>query len=307
MLEIRQIHNRADAEKYISKYNEKESMPEHFFHEEERNRIILGLFQGEKQVGMTYGIYNFGGSIYYQQDFRTDREYRTIPVVVDFYRMVFRWITEKYGAKHIILRTQQENEKEPPIVRLLEKMPDVRIRYKQCQRKVALDARNIDEIRKYRWYQPELLQQKGYEMIPVSDLSAEEMEAFRKKDLSSRNDSGYMPPGLWDKEWDYDPETSRLVVRKGSHEPLGWMTTMRTRLDNTLEIRRYYIQPEERERLLGRAFGVCMLDLITKDFERIEYEVVFGNKQMEMLTGKYFKPYLEFQCFLYIIDVDYCI
>lgn len=307
MLEIREIYNRDDADRYISKYNDKESMPEYFYKEKESDRIILGLFDGEKQVGMTYGIFNFRGSSYSQQDFRTDREYRTVPIIIDFYRMVFRWVTEKYGVKHIVLQVQQEDEKEPPILRLLEKMPEVKVRFKQCRKRILFDIRNIDEIRKFRWYDSELLQKKGYEIISVSDLSEEELEAFRKKDLSHRDDPGYLSPGLWDEDWDYDPENSRLVVKKGSHEPLGWMITMRTKYAGTLAIRRFYVEPEQRSRLLGRPFGIAALELMVKEFKMLEYEVVLGSKAMEMWTERYFQPYLNVQYPVYIIDIEYCI
>ena len=101
----------------------------------------------------------------------------------------------------------------------------------------------------------------------------------------------YLSPGFWEDDMEYDEDTSFALVKKGERTPLGWIITQK-RGEEAVLLRRFFIYKEERKKRLGPAFSTWVLDDIEKKFKYLSYEVVKGNRQMEMFLQCYCKPYL---------------
>lgn len=294
MLELKKITEESAALAAFHKFNPKDrELPAFLFHEPRYEPVVLSLLEDGRQAGLMFGITVPGDTNFYLHHISADRAHADEESLLRLVSEAFQWLRDHYSfLSKVIINLNQEDDREPQIVTLLKKLPGAAIHEVRYIRQVGIKTESFGQLRKFRWYRPDLLEKKGYEAILWRDCDEEEVRKLREAEERRETDADYLSPGIWEEGWDYDPDTSYALVKKGSKKPLGWAVTEGQKGGTAVKIRRYYTKKEERRKLVGHAFGSWMLDRIAERYEVLQYEVLRGNRQMEMFTHNFCRPYL---------------
>lgn len=299
VLELKQITEEAAALAAFHKFSLKNAeLPSFLFHDSRYEPVVLGLSADGRQAGLMYGILVPKEPNFYLHHISTDRAHADEETLLWFFSAAFRWLREHYNIlSKVVISMDQEDDTEPQLLTLLKKLPGAAIHEVRYIRQIGIKTEDFGELRKFRWYRPELMDKKGYEAILWKDCDEKEVRKLREAEEGQETDADYLSPGLWEDSWEYDPDTSYALVKKGSRKPLGWAVTEKQKGGTAVKIRRYYTNKEERRKLVGHAFGSWMLDRIAERYEELQYEVMRGNRQMEMFTHNFCRPHLIFHYF----------
>ena len=293
MLEIRRIESEGEAIAALQKHNPEGIMPEFMFHEPRYQGIVICLLDDGEQAGLAFGVTAKGDPCFYLHHISVGSQYASSKIICSFFELLFVWLREKCERNRMTIVLTQEDVSEPPFLRFLYKIPTCSVEDVVHIRQLGVKTSDFSYLRQFHWYCPELMEKKHCEAIRWKDYDETELQKIRKAEISGQTEAGYLSPGVWDSEWKYDEETSFVLVEKGKKAPLGWIITEKVG-DGIVKLRRFYIYNEARKKLLGPAFSTWVLDVIEQHYDHMYYEVIKGNRQMEMFTNHYCKPILEF-------------
>lgn len=303
MLELRDIYEEEETLELFRSFSEGTELPDFLFHDPRYIRVVKGLYDGEEPLGLAFGVMKEGDSHFYLHHLSMDDACRDVQGAIDFIHGLFRAVHEKHGATKAVVTMHQEDDRKPSVLALLRKLPCETVSELRYIRQIGMKTADFDHLRKLRFYMPERLAQKGYEILPWSQCPPEELQRLREYENAEDKPKDYLSPGLWEEDWSPEPKTSRMLVRKGEKKPVGWMSIEGLSDGKTAKIRRLYIEKNARSNLIGHAFSTKMLDLIAEHYENLYYEIVRGNRQIEAYTDNFCTPVLTinyYQCHIFI-------
>lgn len=280
------------------KFTNDTQLPSFLYHDSRYQEVVLGWFEGEKPVGLFFGVIEEGKPYLFIHHISVGPPRTKVKDAVQFAGCVLQWVREHYSiTKAILTIEQKEDNGEPICLAILKRIPFLKIETSRYFRQIRMRTGGFDVLRTFRWYQPDRLFEKGYEIIPWSDFREEEIQAFHQAEEQQELPSDYLSPGIWESDWDYDPLTSFALVKKGSRVPRGWVVSQTIKSGEVVKVRRLYINKEDRKTLIGHSFGSWVLDAIENNYAQLQYEVAKGNRQMEMFTDKFCSDLLIFDYF----------
>lgn len=294
MCEIKRIDRREDTERYYRILQEDESDLPSFLYEDPRYQPLAVCYQKKgKFAGLSYGIMQKGDCNFYMHYLRLTNSGVILGDVVSFSQKFFDLLMKEYGRKRVVMNIDQNDDTVPQYAKILKTVSNCCLENLTFYRQVGIDTKRFSHFRKFHWYCPGLMDKKGYEAMPLDACKGTWRENLIEKEAKGEVSKDYLSPGVWESGWEYDPNTSYVMVKKGDQHPLGWIVTERVSED-TVKIRRFYIYDEIRRLCLGPSFSTWVLERIEERYGRLLFEVEKGNRQMEMFTNCYCKPILAF-------------
>lgn len=297
MCVIKRIDKREKTEKYYKLLQEDESSLPFFLYEDPRYVPIAVRYQkGKIFAGLACGLMQEGDSNFYLHYLRLSAAATDKRDVIRFSEQLFSFVRDEYKAERIVMNIEQADDSIPVYVKLLKEAPNIDLEKLTFYRQVGVATKDFEHFRQFHWYCPALMEKKGYEAIPVNECQGTWRRKLQEREQRGEIPSDYLSPGMWEDSWVYDPDTSYVLVRKGTDNPIGWIVTERVS-ENMVKLRRFYIYDEARRLCLGPSFSTWVLEKIEERYEKLWFEVEKGNRQMEMFTNCYCKPIMTFDFF----------
>lgn len=293
MLKIKAIEREEEAVAAVKRQNSALRMPEFLFHDRRYQGVVWILLETEQQIGLAFGVAVREESCFYLHHFSIDTKKPDSRQIYWFLEEICIWLREQWQISRMNARIPQKEPGRPLMLQFLERTPFCKVEKVTYIRQLGIRTCDFAYLRQYHWYCPQLLEQKGYEAVPWENYDKEQIRRIRQAELSGQTDGDYLSPGIWETDWAYDGTTSFVLVKKGEITPLGWIVTERTGNARAVRLRRFYIYNAHRKKGLGPAFSTWVLDVIAKQYEYMYFEVVKGNRQMEMFTEHYCRPILD--------------
>lgn len=285
---------------YIKLQGEICTLPQYMYNDDENEKISFLYYKSDRIGGLCFGVLSREKNIFYLRYLRMTYDYSKPLFIKDFIEKFFNYIKIKYNVNKIIIVTKQDDDSESFLTNLIEEIRWCKIEDVAYLRHVGVNTCDFDHFRKNRWYCPELLEKKGYAAVKISEYPKDwQIELIEKEKLHNVPDD-YLSPGIWENYFDYDPDTSYVLLKKGDNRPCGWIVTQREEND-VIKLRRFFIYKKERRACMGPAFSTWVLDEIEKKCRQLQFEVAKGNRQMEMFTECYCKSILAFS--YYKVDI----
>ena len=291
MLKIEIMKDEEEVRKAYREFTKQEVLPEFLFGSYKEESVILGCLENGKLIGIAFGVAQKQSGYFFLHHISLDKEHIKKNILMWYLEAVYEWIGANCQVEKSIIEFRQPDTSEPFIVKYLSKLSSFQISEVVYMHQATLPTESFVKLREKHWYCPWLLEEKGYEAVPVQQCPKEEWEKIREAEERGDTEKDYLSPGFWETDMEYDEDTSFALVKKGERTPLGWIITQK-RGEEAVLLRRFFIYKEERKKRLGPAFSTWVLDDIEKKFKYLSYEVVKGNRQMEMFLQCYCKPYL---------------
>ncbi len=293
MLTIKVIEQEEAAAAAVKRQDPALRMPEFLFHDRRYQGIVWILLEEEQQIGLAFGVAVREESCFYLHHFSIDAKKHGSRKICWFLEEICIWLREKWQISRMNARIPQKEPGRPLLLKFLEQTPSCKVEKVTDIRQLGIRTCDFAYLRQFHWYCPQLLEQKGYAAVPWETYDKGQIRRIRQAELDGRTDEDYLSPGIWETTWEYDAKTSFVLVKQGEITPFGWIVTEQTGNARAVRLRRFYIYDKDRKKGLGPAFSTWALDVIAKHYEYMYYEVVKGNRQMEMFTEHYCKPILD--------------
>lgn len=291
MLKLKEMEQEKEVKDAYEKFTGYNILPPFLFEKPENQRVVLGCFYEEYLIGLMFGVVEEETNCFFLHHISIDKNFTKKSILLWFTKAVFKWLLKYYQIEKAMIEIRQAEDKESFFISYLREVESFRIAEVCYVYQAGLPTEKFAELRKKHWYCPWLLEEKGYEAIPVEECGTEEWQKVKEAEEAGQQEKDYLSPGFWEKNMTYDKVTSFALVKQGTKTPLGWIITEKKE-DAVVLLRRFYIYKEERKKRLGPAFSTWVLDEIEKHYQYLRYEVVKGNRQMEMFLRCYCKPYL---------------
>ena len=288
ILKFFRITNHNNAINIIKRINSGDTLPTFIFNEKyETVFLYISNLQPNEDVGYIYGIVDEKTKTIVFHKIFLAIQYRK----VDNIRLVIQKFAslakQQYQTEFLFLNYTIEDLNNDAYKKIFNKISGFNIvETKALQVKNMYTSIGFDELRKYHWYKPHLLEKKDFIVINWCDLPQDKINALHLAESSNKTENGYLSPFL-DESREYDKETSFALIDNKNEELAGWVICQRT-LENTIKLRRFFIYKDVRERLVGHSFGTYVLDIISTKVQIMSFEVDESNLQMNKITKKYF-------------------
>lgn len=293
MLRIETLDSKEETLALYQRLSKKQTLPLFLYDDSRYRGIAAALTKGMKRIGLGFGVMQ-------QNDPRFYLHYLNVAVkdageseAIFFMETFFRMLRRTYGAQKLFFTVDQNDMSKPALLQLMEKIPGCSLDNLLYVQQFGMLTKDFDYLRQFHWYCPGQLERKQCSAVLWKDFDGGWKEKLCLEEQKGELEEDYLSPGVWEKEWNYDSTTSYVLLKQGRKEPLGWIVTEQLSEDS-VRIRRFYIYKEARKLLLGPAFSTWVLDRISQKYEKLSFEVVPGNRQMEMFAFKYCKPILTF-------------
>lgn len=270
----------------FSRYEDEEKLPEDFFLKRDAQFIMPVLFKEDKQIGMMFGRIDKEHAFCIIDTFYIEKEHAGRRAVVWFLDSALNGLKHRFDIESVQFSIMLTVGQESVISSSLKYLPHIKVTEVKYLRQICVKAEDCAHFKKMRWYRPELLEEKGYELVPWKDASEAHLEGMKAMEESGDHPDDYLAPGILE-EWENDKDTSFLLIRKGCSDPLGWLVTEKNEEEDSLMVRRFYVNQQVRGRMLGYAFLTAALEEIVTRCEKVWYKVERGNRQMERFSNHY--------------------
>jgi hypothetical protein len=265
-------------------------------YEKEKDYITLpiAMHTDQRDIGIICGVVQ--EKQFFLHQFNVVSDYLKTRYLVWFLQAVFEFIQTEYNCNCVYINERGSQKKETVFTKLIDKIPFCEIEKIEGLQKFQIATKDFDYFRKFRWYYPEYLKNYPFQIIPWKDYSPEWKQKIVEDENENRIDSDYLSPGIQDDTWSYDEKTSFVIAKEDTKEPVGWIITEKLSED-TVRLRRFYTYRKYRTVHLGPSFSTWVLEEISKIYKNLQFEVVFGNRQMEVFARTYCEPIMSFHCF----------
>ncbi len=292
MLAITKIEKEEDAVRAFKKQNQAASLPQFLFHAPHFQGLVLCLLDEGQQAGLAFGVNVQADSCFYLHHFSVDSMHFRKKTVLWFLKELFDWLRKERQINEMKISVPQTEIVTPPFLSFLRQISSCSVEKVLHVRQIGLKTGDFDYFRQFHWYCPKLLERKQYEVILWKDYDPVQIRKIQEAEQLGQTEKDYLSPGIWETDWEYDEKSSFVLVKKGQNEPLGWIVSEKIGDGDTVRIRRFYIYKDKRRKMMGPAFATYALDAIAQQYEYLRFEVVQGNRQMEMFVNHYCKPIL---------------
>lgn len=294
---IREAQNREETLRMFCRLQGREDKLPIFLYDDTRYKTISVVYEKDKMAqGLAFGVMQEGDSGCYLHYLRLSAAAAGKEDAICFSEELFRYLKREHRADKVIIMMDRTDDSLPPYVGIVSKIDGCRLENVQFLRQVGIYTKDFAHLRRNRWYCPDLMERMGFEAVPIKEHPGTWQELLKEKEKRGELPKDYLSPGLWEKAWEYDENSSYLLVKKGEEEPLGWIVTERL-LDNIVKIRRFYIYNEARSLRLGPSFATWVLDRIGESYEQLRFEIEKGNRQMKIFVDGYCREILAFNYF----------
>lgn len=301
-MEIREIKQEEEAERIYHIVHGAGTLPGFLYHEEQYHSIVLELITNQKTGGMLFGVIKKEDPCFFLHFLQVTRD-TDASAIIFFLKELKNLLMESYHTNVMYTFDKTETAEVTVFQKILKRVPGYKVEKVQYIQQLGFKTKDLEQLRKFRWYCPGLLEKKGFSILAWKDIPLQYKQEIIKNEAEGSVDPDYVPPGLSEPDWTYDENTSFALVKEGGSKPIGWVITEKLS-ENTALLRRFYIYNEPRRLCMGPAFVTRVLDIISEYFDELHYEVVKGNRQMEMFTNHYCKPILTFNYFKCNITID---
>lgn len=297
MCKIREIKKRDTTERLYQRLQGREDKLPVFLYDDPRYTPTAVMYEKDGiPCGLCFGVMQKGDMNFYLHYLRITRAVSDKKDMIHFLDELFRFIRRQRGAEKIIMLTDQADDTVPACAEMLSDLNSGVLEKILFLRQVGVNTKDFPHFKQFHWYCPDLMERKGFEAVLIKDSPKQWQERLREQEEAKELPEDYLSPGLWEDNWEYDTDSSYILVRKGEDAPLGWIVTERV-AEDVVKIRRFYIYKEARRLRLGPSFSTWVLDRIAERFRQLQFEVEKGNRQMEMFTTCYCRPILAFNYF----------
>lgn len=248
--------------------------------------FALGLFQREQQTGLIFGSVDREETSCFVNTFYIDQAHAGRRAAVWFLDAALHCMKRRFGAGTVRFSMSLPVGQNSVILSLLKHISYAGVTEANYIRQICVTAEDCARFKTLRWYRPELLAEKGYAITAWKDAAASSLRQIVEAEADSELSADYLSPdgkGAWEK----DEETSFLLLREGEDRPLGWIVTEKDEKEHSIMVRRFYVDPGLRSRMLGYGFLAAALEEITARCEKVRYRVERGNHQMERFSDRY--------------------
>lgn len=293
MLRIGALDSKEETLALYQRLSGKQTLPLFLYDDSRYQGIAAALKEGEKSIGLGFGVMQQDDPCFYLHYLNVTMKRADESTAIYFMEMFFQMLRHTYGAEKLFFAVDQNDMSKPVQLQLIEKVSGCRLENLLYLQQFGMMTKDFDYLRQFHWYCPGQLKRKQCSAVLWKDFDDEWKEKLRLEEQTGKLETDYLSPGVWEEEWNYDDTTSYVLLKNGRKEPLGWIVTEQLSEDS-VRLRRFYIYKETRKLRLGPAFSTWVLDRISEKYKKLSFEVVPGNRQMEMFAFRYCKPILAF-------------
>lgn len=301
MIECRHTDKQAVAQEWFSQIQIGKPFPDLIFGEGHSN-IVFSFWKEGAPVGIAYG-HKYEENSFLLVEIKLAEGYVSGRSLAAVLVGCFDGLKNDYGVASMQMTLEGKYSRQKPyLYRILSGIPGYRVGYKALQ-KLGIRTEDFSCLQKHNWYRPEVLGQKGVEVILWKDYPEVRKMSMAEAEKKKETEKDYLSPGIAE-SWAYDPDTSFVLTDRGTENPLGWFITEKIDRE-TIKVRRFYIYSEARKRCFGAAALAEGLDGIARYAKMLLFDVEYGNRQMEKVVDKYCAPILAFRAIKYSVTIDY--
>ena len=268
-------------------------LPSYLLSEEKYLKLVIGMEKDNIDIGLVYGVIEQRSNVLFLHFLFVKKEYRSYLSVLSLLKSTFKMAIVSKGVKHAIWKYTLDHNGSDLRVKLLRDIPFCRFRKIQSSRQFKIKTVDIDFIRKFKIYNPLLWRSKGYKVLTWSNCGEELLRKMGMLEQSSKLSSDYISPFSGNEDGqEYDKCYSYVLIKSETNEPMGWIMCSVVSKDEVM-IRNFYMYPKMRSVMIAHSFATYILDVIAQRYKYLSFNVACGNRQMEMIVKKYFKPILK--------------
>lgn len=292
MLSTRRIMDRNEMEKWCMNLTGKVEIPPFLYDDNGLFSVVVGLQVGKADAGIAYGIAECGGAIFYLRHIFLAKAYRQQRELLYLLEALLRAAKELPSVEGAIWKYMLSDEQRDPYQKLIQKISFCQIEKRELVRQFGIRTADFAHLRKYQWYDPGMLTHSGGRVERWVTYDNKWKETIRAREINQQPESDYLSPFIESGTWKADNEMSFVLTEVDTAQPLGWIICERIS-EKEIKLRRFFMYKEARKRMLGPAFSTYLLDLIASRYEYLYFDIVPGNRQMEMFARVYCKPVLD--------------
>ncbi len=269
-MNIKEFVHKEEIKKAWQEFYPGNELPDELFDRKDGKFIAIGLFREYRLIGMVTGGYNMQEDYCLISTFHIEREHAGRRILISFLDSILSILKDEYAVKKVLFSMAQETSADSVIASSLKYISCAEVSDVKYLRRICVKTSDCVNFRNMKWYKPQLLNEKGYEAVPIKNVSADRLKMIEKPE-----------------DWEKDEETSVVLFHKGSDVPAGWILTEKDSRENAVTVRRFYVSPEERSRMIGYAFLAGVVEEIIKSSENVCFCIERGNRQMERFADRY--------------------
>lgn len=292
-IEVREIMDEQSAEALFRRIHGPGRLPEFLYRDARYQPVVLEFLKDGQAGGMLYGVLEYRKTTYYLHYLQMEESCRRGSCILSFLKELVRVLKDTYGADRMMVFDCCNTVEETASQKILKKVPGCKLEKAVYVRQLGFYTRDLAYLRKFRWYCPWFVRKQGCFLLPWKEVKECWKREILREEKEGNTDPDYLSPGIGENDWDYDEKTSFALMKEKDGKPIGWIIT-EALSGKTVRLRRFYIYRAARGLQLGPAFSTSVLDVIAEHYEELRYEVIPGNRQMEMFTDHYCKPILTF-------------
>lgn len=294
MFDIKEIKNISEVEElYCRLQGKKQELPVFMYESEEFIPMSFSYLKNDRINGLAFGVRNEKNSTFYLHYLRVTDSATDIVDIKHFTEQLIKTLKVDFGLEKVIIFLEQMDYEVPPYAKLVESIDGCTIERIDYLRQVGIETDKFDHFRSYVWYRPNVVLERGYKIIKICDYPDDWQKELIEKEKNKDLPEDYLSPGMWEESWEYDKNTSYVLVKEGNDRPSGWIVTEKIS-DDIVKLRRFYIYKEERRIWMGPSFSTWVLEDISHKYKQFRFEVEKGNGQMERFVSSFCLPITTF-------------
>jgi len=304
MLKFKIVTEITDIEKLSNKVLGHKRIPPYLLIEEKYTKLVIGMEEGNNLVGLAYGVIEHRSNVLFLHFLFVKKEFRSYSSVRSLIESAFKIAMDARGVKSAVWKYTLAHDKADSRLKLLRDIPFCHCRKISRSQQIKIKTTDISFIREFKIFNPQLLKSRGYDVLAWSDCDEGLLGKIREIEQSFISDPSYVSPFNENDDGgqEFDRCNSYILVNAEANKPMGWIVCS-VISEKEVMIRNFYMYPNSRSFMIAHSFASYILDIIAQRYKYLSFNVVDGNRQMEMIVRKYFKPILEssnIQCSMFV-------
>jgi len=268
-----------------------------YLHSEKKHlRLVIGMIRENTPIGLVYGVIEKQSNVLFLNFLYIKKEHRSYLAVLSLLKSAFKTAIDIKGIKSAVWKytLETETDEADSRLKLLLDIPFCHFRKLERLHQFKIKTVDIHYIRQFKIYNPTLWRTKGYEVLAWSNCEDDLLDQVKKRELEQPiiRDRNYTSPFNKNATSEYDVYDSYVLIEPATNAPMGWIMCS-VISEEEIVIRNFYMYKEVRSVIVAHSFITYILDVIALRFKYLSFNVIDGNRQMEMIVKKYFKPILE--------------